>query len=57
MSKRSRLRRLGIFAIRVTCFAIAVAYLAAHPDHSWTEVTGEPEHYAVPIEIEPVRPE
>lgn len=53
----SRLRRLGIFALGVTCFAIAVAYLAAHPDHSWREATGEPEAYAVPIEIEPVRPE
>lgn len=56
-SSSSRLRRVAILIIRVVCFAIAAAYLALHPDHSWTEVTGEPEHYLVEIEIEPVRPE
>ena len=57
MSDSSRLRRFGIAFIRVVCFAIAAAYLAAHPDHLWTEATGEPEHNPIEIEIEPVRPE
>lgn len=53
--KDSRLRRFGVLVIGVVCFAIAAAYLAAHPDHTWQEVTGEPEHYLTEIEIEPVR--
>lgn len=46
-----------MFVLGAACFIIVMAYLALHPDHSWTEATGEPEHYAVPIEIEPVRME
>lgn len=52
-----RLRRFAVLVIGATCFALAVAYLAAHPNHSWREATGEPEHHAVEIEVEPVRPE
>lgn len=53
----SRTRRLAVLVGGATCFALAVAYLAAHPNHSWREATGEPEHHSVAIEVEPVRTE
>lgn len=46
-----------VSAVGAVCFAIGALYFALHPDHTWQEITGEPEHYPVEIEIEPVRPE
>jgi hypothetical protein len=60
----SKLRAIGLAAliavVGVACFIAGAVWLAIHPDHRWTEITGEPEHgpasTAVPIEIDDVRP-
>lgn len=46
----SRSRRLAIALVGVVCFAIGALYFAAHPDHEWWEITGEPE--TVPIQVD-----
>lgn len=38
-----------ISAIGLACFIIGALVLAAHPDHRWQEITGEPE--MVPIQV------
>lgn len=46
----TRTTTIAVSAVGIVCFAIGALALAAHPDHRWQEITGEPE--MVPIQVD-----